>query len=742
VGAAGRAARRRPLTRETSHPLGENRSVRALAIMLAAVAAGGALTLAGAASRRQAADVRVASTPLLGVTGDVARFKDLTGQESLVHQAFLGWGQGQSYGAQFAVLLPSFGPIPMLHLGTAGRDGKEAITPAGIASGRGDGYLIALNEAIAIWGRGIYIRPMAEMNGIANFYTGYSRDGRPRDAAHSPASYRRAFARIYILLHGGPAATINAKLRALGLPGIAHDLPENPFPRLRVVWSPLAGGNPRVPGNAPEMYYPGRAYVDVEGGDIYDEQLVDTAPWDQLEALFKHSVADGKPFSVPEWGLFTIDDPAFVGHMCAFLDTHRTTEVAVFYESRAGSIFDLEPKPKSRQRYRECITPQAAPLPSWASAIGASLTALSLTPVPPSGSAPLAVRFQITATLSVAIEHWEVVFGDGAIASGGGPPPTSLSHSYSAEGVYQAVLFVFDAPPFALADARFFTAATVTVGVGAKPRVSFVPTPTSGRAPLKVSFRLELDLPSLVTSWTLVYGDGLSREQAGAPPHFLGHTYTAPGTYHVLLLLNSGASHTYVATVDITAAGPGGGGPSSTTTTTTSTTAAPPATGVAIRTVLVNGRPYTGGPIPYGSKVDVTKGILVLTTDTGTLRLFGMGGITAIFRLVRGTDQGRPIVELQLLGGNFNVCPKRKKADVLGSAATTTTVRQLWGKGKGRFRTRGRYAAATVRGTYWLTADRCDGTLVRVRAGVVLVSDLPKHRQVRVTPGHTYLAKP
>jgi hypothetical protein len=718
--------------------------VRALAIMLAAAAAGGAVTLSGGASRRQAADVRAAGTPVLGVTGDVARFKDETGQESLVRQAFLGWGQGQSYGAQFAVLLPSFGPIPMLHLGTAGQNGKEAITPAGIASGRGDGYLIALNEAIATWGKGIYIRPMAEMNGTGNFYTGYGANGLPRDAAHSPSSYRRAFARIYVLLHGGPAATIDAKLRALGLPGVTHDLPENPFPRLRVLWSPLAGGNPRVPGNAPEMYYPGRAYVDVEGGDIYDERLTDTAPWDQLEALYKHAVADGKPFSIPEWGLFSIDDPVFVQHMCTFLDTHRTSEVAVFYESRAGSIFDLASKPKSRETYSRCITPQGAPLPSWAAAAGATLGALTLTAVPPSGDAPLAVRFAITAKLSVPITHWELVFGDGAFGSGSGSPPASLLHSYGTDGVYQAVLFVFEAPPFDLANARFFTAATVTVGTGATPLVSFVPTPTSGRAPLKVSFRLDLALPGPVTSWTLVYGDGNSRRQTGPPAHFLGHTYTTPGTYRVLLVLNSGASRAYVATVDITAAGPGGGGgPSTTTTTTTTTTtAAAPARGLAIRTVLVNGRPFTGGPIPYGARVDVTKGTLVLTTDTGTLRLFGAGGITAIFRLLRGTDQGRPIVVLQLVGGNFNVCPKRKKAGAVGAAATTTTVRQLWGNGKGRFRTHGRYAAATVRGTYWLTVDRCDGTLVRVRAGVVLVSDLPKHRQVRVTPGHTYLAKP
>jgi PKD repeat protein len=724
--------------------------VRAIAIVLAALAASGVVVLSGAQGRGGSPLAQSAATgPLLGITGDVARFKTQTGQESLVHEAFLGWGQGQTFGSQFARLLPTLGPIPMIHLGTGGRDRKETITPRGIASGQGDGYLIALNHAISVWGKGIYVRPMAEMNGGSNFYAGYA-NGQPKDAAHSTASYRLAFARIYLLLHGGSASSVNAKLRSLGLPPLAGgDLEENPFPRLRVVWSPLAGGNPRVPGNAPEAYYPGRAYVDVEGGDIYDESRPDTAPWEQLEALFKHARANGKPFSVPEWGLFGIDDAAFVKHMCTFLGTHRATEVAVFYESKAGSTFDLQPKPDSRQAYSQCLTPLAGPLPAWASGNvpggGATLTALTLTPTPPSGPSPLPMRFAIAAKLSVPIAHWEVLFGDGTDASGTGPPPSTLPHTYRENGIYQAMLFVFQAPPFDLPDARFFTSAIVTAGTGAKPRVGFVPSPTSGRAPLKVSYRIDLDVPGTITSWTLVYGDGNSRNQTGTPPHFAGHTYASNGTFRTLLLLNGSGGNRFAATADITAGGPGGGGGGGgggPTTTTTPTTTAPPATGRPTGTVLVNGRPFTGGPIPYNSRVDVTRGALVLTTDTGTIRLFGAGGITAIFQLLRGTDNGRPIVELRLVGGDFSVCPKRKKSSAVKTTAATTTVRQLWGNGKGRFRTRGRYASATVRGTFWLTADRCDATLIRVRVGVIQVSDFPKSRQVTIRPPRTYLAKP
>jgi hypothetical protein len=155
--------------------------------------------------------------------------------------------------------------------------------------------------------------------------------------------------------------------------------------------------------------------------------------------------------------------------------------------------------------------------------------------------------------------------------------------------------------------------------------------------------------------------------------------------------------------------------------------------------VLVNGRPFTSGTIPYNSTVDVTRGRLTLTADTGTLTAFG-AGVTSIFKLLRGTDEKKPIVELRLVKGDFSVCPKRRKSSA--ERATATVVRQIWGQGKGRFRTRGRYASATVRGTKWLTQDRCDGTLVKVNQGVIQVNDQPKRRQVTVRAPRSYLATP
>jgi PKD repeat protein len=700
-----------------------------LAVFAVAIAAAATLAAAGPAPHGRSAPVRTAaSTRLLGVTGNATRFKGQTGQASQVVQAFLGWNQGLTYGAPFASLIPTLAPVPMLHLGTGGglRAPKtEVITPGAIAAGRGDAYLIALNKAIAGWAKGIYVRPLAEMNNADTLWSGYRADGSAKDANHSPAAYRRAFARIYLILHGGSAATVDAKLKALGMPPVSGELLPNPFPRLRIVWSPLASDNPRVPGNAAQNYYPGAAYVDVEGGDIYDERLTDTAPWNGLEALARAAAGHGKPFSVPEWGLNDIDDPAFVKHMCSYAASHRATEVLAYYNSAPGSPFDLGSKPRSRAQYRTCLTPLRGGYPQWAAGnqpgAAPKVVRLTLSPSPAGGISPLPVVFAIQAELSVPIVQWQLYFGDGQSTSGSGAPPTSVEHTYATDALYHATLIVYPSAPFTPASARFLAGADVTAGTSPQPLVAITATPS--RAPLAITFQIDLQLPDQPTSWQIAWGDGRTDQGAGSPPHFTGHTYAATGTYQMVLVVQA-PSGTYVTLTSVTVA-------------------VQPAQGTVTGTVLINGVPFTGGPVPYGSKVDVTKGRLTIQTDVGTLLVYG-AGVTAQFVLRRLEVGEKTFVELRLTGGKFGLCKKKKRtaSSSTGSAAKKKkTIRSLWGSGKGSFRTRGRYAAATVRGTKWLTADLCTATRVRVAQGLIAVNDFVKHKVVLVRAGHSYVAQ-
>lgn len=152
--------------------------------------------------------------------------------------------------------------------------------------------------------------------------------------------------------------------------------------------------------------------------------------------------------------------------------------------------------------------------------------------------------------------------------------------------------------------------------------------------------------------------------------------------------------------------------------------------------------------VPVGSTVDASAGRvqLVSTTDRdGRLQAGQFWGSKFEVRQGRGP---RAMTTLILRGGDFSVCrrPARRarSAGVLANASyiRRDRVRRLWGRDSGgHFRTFGRHSQATVRGTRWLTADRCDGTLTRVTAGAVSVRDRVRHRTVLVRAGHSYLAR-
>ena len=192
--------------------------------------------------------------------------------------------------------------------------------------------------------------------------------------------------------------------------------------------------------------------------------------------------------------------------------------------------------------------------------------------------------------------------------------------------------------------------------------------------------------------------------------------------------------------------------PTTTTTPTTTTNQPPPppppVSGQTIDTfpfsgtVLVNGQPLQAGQqIPVGSIIDATHGTVTLETvgPNGQIQFASFTG--GVFRV---DQQPGGITVLTLLGGNFDICPTKKNKRHVSAKPTakpTTVVRSLWGNGQGNFETKGRYAAATVRGTIWLTADRCDGTDVTVRRGIVAVQDFVRNKTILVKAPQSYLAK-
>jgi hypothetical protein len=291
---------------------------------------------------------------ILGVHGSSARFAALTGQSSEIRHVFVSFAQGRA----LPRIVAAMGPVPMLALNTGSYGSAETATPRGIALGQNDAFLFQLNAVIAAWpGDRFYVRPFPEMNAHWEATCAFNANGTRRDAAHSTLWNRKALARIAVIARGGTAADVNAQLARLGLPGIAHDLPVT-TPKLRMVWNPQGFGAPDVPGNAAQAYYPGDAYVDVVGDDLYDLRGHGAA-WSAAEKLYRAHPT--KPFAFPEWGLWGFDDPQFVRRMAVWVRHHLRVEFISYFSGRPGSLWDLASKPASRAAYRSGITSLQAP---------------------------------------------------------------------------------------------------------------------------------------------------------------------------------------------------------------------------------------------------------------------------------------------------------------------------------------------------------------------------------------------
>ena len=291
-----------------------------------------------------------ATSILLGVHGNPGRFQTETGQQRAIVHTFISFAQTNS----LAKVAANAGPVPMLALNTGSYGSRMTATPRGIALGQNDAFLVRLNSVIAGYaGDRFYVRPFPEMNASWEANCAYNRNGTLRGAAFTTAWNRKALARIAVVLRGGPEAAVNAKLARLGLPGVRQDLPVT-TPKLRIVWNPQGFGAPDVPGNSAQAYYPGNAYVDVVGDDLYD-MPGHGATWAAAEALYK--AHPGKTFAFPEWGLWGVDDPAFVRAMASWIHTHARTELVAYFSGKPGSIWDLASKPRSRAAYRTLISP-------------------------------------------------------------------------------------------------------------------------------------------------------------------------------------------------------------------------------------------------------------------------------------------------------------------------------------------------------------------------------------------------
>jgi DNA-binding beta-propeller fold protein YncE len=251
---------------------------------------------------------------------------------------------------------------------------------------------------------------------------------------------------------------------------------------------------------------------------------------------------------------------------------------------------------------------------------------------------------------------------------------------------------------------------------------------------------------------------------------FTSHTISATVTglvpnalYHVRLVATNGDGTTFGPDVTFTTVKTASPGPP----TLGKTFNIAPVSGVVL--ILLHGQliPLTEGQqIQKNTLIDALHGTLSVTTalpgggggardaaakkkkpkpkvktQTGQ---FG-GAIFKIGQATSGANKG--LATLTLVEGAFSgapsyaECKAHTAAEATAAALSSKTLQLLHASAHGKFRTSGRYSAATVRGTKWTIADKCNGTLTHDITDSVSVQDFVRHKTIVLHAGQSYLAK-
>ena len=282
---------------------------------------------------------------------NIADFARQSGKHPAVFNYFISWRATSSDRHWLSIKLSEATRMrtrPLLSISTEG----TGLTPAKIARGGGDGFLLALSRLLAEEGGVTYLRFLSEMNNGNNPYSPYDLAGRSRGRAFSTRQFKRAWRRLALIVRGGDVAAIDAKLRRLRMPGVRTSSGSLPRPRVALLWVPLSFGNPEIPKNHPRFFWPGGRYVDWVGTTWYSPYKRSAA----MNALYRGRPWRRKPFVFAEWGVWGRDDPGFVGRFFSFVRSHPRVRMAVYYQSASlKPEFRLSTHPASRAALRRAV---------------------------------------------------------------------------------------------------------------------------------------------------------------------------------------------------------------------------------------------------------------------------------------------------------------------------------------------------------------------------------------------------
>jgi hypothetical protein len=264
------------------------------------------------------------------------------------------------------------------------------------SAGAFDGYFRSLAQNMVSRGLGTsVIRLGWEMNN--NSFPWY--------AGSDPTAFRSFYARVVTVMRSVPGASFTFD------------------------WNPNSGVQGGSPLTTFDSFYPGDAYVDVIGLDVYDFKWGDStatpaARWSWMMSqplgLSQHrsfAAAHGKPVSFPEWGMYKAgdqmggggDSPYFVDAMADWFTSGAASYQSYFDEDWGGGALASFPNGQAEYKVRfgapsGTTTTTAATSPTTV-APATTTTVTPATTVPPAGLMISNVRVS-SVTTNQAVVTW------------------------------------------------------------------------------------------------------------------------------------------------------------------------------------------------------------------------------------------------------------------------------------------------------------------------------------------------
>ena len=283
--------------------------------------------------------------------GAIDDFTAQSGKHPAVFQYFVSWRSGAS-DVRFLERLLENSDRARSRVTLAVSTKGTGLSPAALAAGEGDGFLLAMNRMLAEHARPTYLRLLSEMNNAANPYSAYTHSGRSRGPAFSTRMFKQAWRRAVLVVRGGDVSAINARLRRLGMAPVRTAATVLGAPPVAFMWVPLSFGNPEVARNHPRHWWPGSGYVDWVGTTWYSPFLAVRA----FERFYRHRLWRDKPFAFGEYGVWGRESPRFLSLFFKFAARHRRVQMVSYYQSAAlKPEFRLSTHPRSRSVLRRLL---------------------------------------------------------------------------------------------------------------------------------------------------------------------------------------------------------------------------------------------------------------------------------------------------------------------------------------------------------------------------------------------------